>query len=155
MPSIFELLSAYFKLIESLLEHIGRRSRNRKARSVPIGETLQKVELAQEHLTEAIAAIDVIREQVVSERGQLDSLLAEVEKKKQQYREATQDLETTQNLLEQDQDRLRTALGVNTSKEKIVGFVSGVIASILATALWVFGTALLKIISSKIQLFTN
>lgn len=137
---ILDSISLYINLFEKIIELIEGKRRKQKALETPLGETLQKVEIAQEHLTDAIEAIDVIREQVVSERKQLDILLAEVEKKRTQYNEATNDLQTTQQLLNQDQEKLRTALGVNSSREKIIGFLSGIVASIIATVIWVLGS---------------
>jgi hypothetical protein len=146
-----KIITLYISLIERLIEFIEGKRRKQKALNTPLGETLQKVETAQAHLTDAIESIDVIREQVVTERQELDGLLAEVQKKREQYKEATNDLETTQQLLNQDQEKLRTALGVNSSREKIIGFVSGVIASIVATAIWVFGPKLWALVASLWQ----
>jgi len=132
-------LSLYINLVEKIIEIIEGKKRKKKALNTPLGETLKKVETAQEHLTDAIEAIDVIREQVVTERSQLDTLLSEVEQKKIQYKEATSDLKHTQQLLNQDQEKLRNALGINSSREKIIGFISGVIASLIAAIIWKFG----------------
>jgi hypothetical protein len=141
---LLDSVSLYINLIEKLIEFIEGKRRKQKALNTPIGETLLKVETAQKHLTDAIEAIDIIKEQVVIERAQLDTLLTEVEQKREQYKEATSDLRTTQELLNQDQEKLRAALGVNSSREKLIGFISGVIASIFATAIWVFGSKLLS-----------
>ena len=148
---IINSVSLYINLIEKLIEFFEKKRRKQKALNTPLGETLQKVETAQEHLTDALESIDVIREQVVSERGQLDNLLAEVEQKRKQYNETTSDLKTTQELLNKDQEKLRTALGVNSSREKIIGFISGVIASIFATAIWFSGSKLWDWVVSLLQ----
>lgn len=145
---LLDSVSVYINLIEKLIDLVEGKRRKEKALNTPLGETLQKVEAAQEHLTDAIEAIDIIRDQVVSERSQLDVLLNEVEQKKTQYKEATSDLKTTKELLNHDQEKLRTALGVNSSREKIIGFLSGIIASVLATAIWVFGSKLWEWVSS-------
>jgi len=146
---IIESVKLYIDLIERVFEFIEGKRRTKKVMQTPLGETLQKVTVAQQHLTDAIESIDVIREQVMAERTQLDQLLAEVEKKKAQYNEATSDLRATQNLLTQDQKKLRTALGVNSSREKLIGFLSGIIASTIATAIWVLGSNLISALNSS------
>ena len=135
-------VSVYINLIEKVIDLIEGKKRKRKALETPLGETLNKVETAHEHLTDAIESIDVIREQVVAEKTQLDILLKEVESKREQYHDATNDLNLTQKLLNQDQEKLRSALGVNSSRQKIVGFISGIVASVIATAIWVGGSKL-------------
>ena len=143
-----KIITLYISLIERAIEFLEGKKRKQKALNTPLGETLKKVEKAQEHLTEAIESIDVIREQVVAERQELDSLLAEVQRKREQYKETTNDLEATQDLLKQDQEKLRVALGINSPREKIIGFVSGVVASTVATALWVNGPKLWALFTS-------
>ena len=96
------------------------------------------METAQEHLTDAIEAIDIIRKQVILERTQLDTLLLEVEHKKAQYNEASKDLKDAKQLLNQDQEKLRKVLGINSKREKIIGFISGIIASLIAALIWKF-----------------
>jgi chromosome segregation ATPase len=139
---IINSISLYIDLVEKIIDFIEGKRRKQRAMDTPLGDTLKKVEVAQEHLTDAIESIDVIREQVVAEKGQLDTLLAEVASKRLEYKETSSDLKATQNLLNQDQRKLRTALGVNSSREKIVGFVSGIVASIIATAIWVSGSTI-------------
>ncbi len=145
---IIDSVKLYIDLIERIFEFIEGRRRTKKVMQTPLGETLEKVSVAQQHLTDAIESIDVIRQQVVAERTQLDQLLAEVENKRAQYNEATSDLKATQNLLTQDQEKLRAALGVNSSREKLIGFLSGIIASIIATAIWVLGSSLVSAIKA-------
>ena len=142
---MFTALHSYINAIESvvkLFEKIRDQQRKQRVLDAPFGDTLQKVAVAQEHLVEALEAMDIIREQAVTERSKLDSLLTEVEQKRKLYRKTTVDLETTQDLLDKDQEKLRSALGINTSREKFIGFVSGVIASITATAIWYLGSML-------------
>lgn len=146
---IIDSVKIYIDLIERVFEFIEGRRRTKKLMQTPLVETLQKVTVAQQHLTDAIESIDVMREQVVAERTQLNKLLAEVEKKKAQYNEATSDLRATQNLLTQDQKKLRTALGVSYSREKLIGFFSGIIASIIATAIWALGSSLISALNSS------
>jgi len=141
---VIESLSLYINLIEKLIDLVEGKKRKKKALNTPLGETLKKVETAQEHLTDAIEAIDIIHEQVISERTQLDTLLSEVEHKKVQYKEATSDLKDTQQLLNQDQEKLRTVLGINSKREKIIGFISGIIASLIAALIWKFGGVLFE-----------
>ena len=74
----------------------------------------------------------------ILERTQLDTLLLEVEHKKAQYNEASKDLKDAKQLLNQDQEKLRKVLGINSKREKIIGFISGIIASLIAALIWKF-----------------
>jgi len=139
---ILNSISAYIDLIERIIEFVERVNRKKKISKAPLGDTLLKVESAHEHLTDAIEAIDLIREQAISERTRLDALLSEVEQKRNEYNEATKDLEITQDLLNRDREKLQSSLGINTTREKLIGFISGVVASIFATAIWVLGPKL-------------
>lgn len=143
---IVNSLEIYIDLIERIIKYIESKRRKQRAMETPLGVTLKKVEAAQEHLTDALESIDVIREEVIGEKTKLDTLLAEVAAKRQEYEEASLDLETTQNLLNQDQDKLRSALGVNSSRERIIGFISGIVASVIATAICVGLTKLWPLI---------
>ena len=135
---IIDVLSLYINLIEKLIDIVEGKKRREKVLKTPLGETLTKVETAQEHLTDAIVSIDIIRKQVILERTQLDTLLLEVENKKAQYNEASKDLKDAKQLLNQDQEKLRKVLGINSKREKIIGFISGIIASLIAALIWKF-----------------
>ena len=135
---IIDVLSLYINLIEKLIDIVEGKKRTEKVLITPLGETLTKVQTAQEHLTDAIEAIDIIRKQVILERTQLDTLLLEVENKKAQYNEASKDLKDAKQLLNQDQEKLRKVLGINSKREKIIGFISGIIASLIAALIWKF-----------------
>ena len=99
LNSSIKTLYLYIILVEKIIDFIEGKRRKQKVMSTPLGETLQKVEEAQNHLTDAIESIDIIKHQVTMEREALDSLLGEVSKKREQYNKATSDLELTQELL--------------------------------------------------------
>lgn len=133
-------LNIYIDLIEKIFELIERKKRKNKVLTSPIGDTLHKVEKAQEHLTDAVEAIGIIKNQAIKEKDQLDNLLAEVQQKRQQYEDVKEDLNLTKDLLNKNKDKLKAALGINSTRDRLMGFISGVIASVLATAIWVFGS---------------
>ena len=146
---INNVVSSYINFIEFLLGTFPDK-KSVRALDLPLGETLLKIESAHKHLTDVIEGIDIIRDQVMTEKTQLDRLIAEVEQKKTQYNEAANDLETTQQLLSKDQEKLRTVLGVDSSREKIIGFTSGVIASVIATAIWVLGVKIMAVFNNSL-----
>ena len=127
-----------------LYTHLDKRHRRKEIVKSPIGETIEKVEIAQNHLTDAIEAISLIKEQAIEERHRLDVLLEEVKKKHEEHSQAVQELETAQDLLDQNRENLRSVLGISPARERIIGFFSGVAASIVASGLWVFGGFLLE-----------
>lgn len=138
---LFELL---FQSIERVYAHFDKRHRRMKIVKSPLGETIEKVEIAQNHLSDAIEAISLIKEQAVDERHRLDKLLEEVKKKHEEHSQAVQELETAQDLLSQNKVNLRSVLGISPVRERIIGFFSGVVTSMFASGLWVFGSFLLE-----------
>ncbi|MBC9071975.1 hypothetical protein IAI53_08370 [Thauera sp. CAU 1555] len=152
---ITEILTSYIKLFELLFQalerlytHVDKRHRRIQIVKSPLGETIEKVEIAQNHLSDAIEAISLIKEQAIDERHKLDTLLEEVKKKHDEHTQAVQELETAQDLLSQNKENLRSVLGISPARERIIGFFSGVAASIVASGLWLFGGFLLEKVKS-------
>lgn len=98
--------------------------------------TLKKLDAAKQHMTEAVQALDALRGEYSEESTRLDGLISSVQEKKREYDQTKESLAETRGLLAKDQSALREALGINDRRSKIVGFVSGVFASLLATVLW-------------------
>jgi len=99
--------------------------------------TFAKIEKAQANLAEAVDTLDVLKMEYTQESSRLAKLLEEVQRKRTEYRDATKELTFLQNLTEKERNQLKRSLGVDDRKSKVIGFVSGVLASVIATALWV------------------
>jgi chromosome segregation ATPase len=156
-----DLLFNYINAIESLLRWLSQRIRvlrfgpleielRRKAET-EFDATFQKIEKARENLTEAVTALDDLRDRYADEQERLTNLLNDVKQKRAEYAKATGDLTKTRELLRADQETLRRVLGINDRRSKIIGFVSGVLASLIATLLWFGGSKIWNLIGAWIK----
>ena len=156
-----DLLFNYINAIESLLRWLSQRIRvlrfgpleielRRKAET-EFNATFQKIEKARENLTEAVTALDDLRDRYADEQERLTNLLNDVKQKRAEYDKATGDLTKTRELLRADQETLRRVLGINDRRSKIIGFVSGVLASLIATLLWFAGFKIWNLIGAWIK----
>ena len=146
MTGLESVLATYINVVEQALRYLSRYFRTvrlgpvsielRTAAEREFGQTIEKIARAQENLTEAIAAIDDVKTKYTDEKTRLDELIAQVRIKRAEYERAAQDLVRTKELLAEDQERLRRLLGLNDRRSKIVGFISGVLASLTTAVIW-------------------
>ncbi|WP_319521684.1 hypothetical protein [uncultured Desulfosarcina sp.] len=114
--------------------------------------TLKKINDAQTQFSEAVEAIELLKSEYLEENERLGNLMNEVKTKKAEYEKTSNKLDLTKDMLQKDQEALKKVLGIDERRSKIAGFLSGVIASIVATAIWVYGPKIWKWI---IALATN
>jgi len=128
-----EFLSRYFKGIR-----VGPfEFQLRREAAQAYAATFEKIERAQMNLAEAVEALDVLKAQYSEESGRLTRLLTDVNRKRDEAEQATRELGFLQNLTDQERTYLKQSLGLNDRRSKVIGFVGGVLASVLATSLWV------------------
>jgi len=142
MTMMVDVIKLYINLIERVFELLEKKKSRRRISRSTFNETINKVETAQNNLADAVEAIEIIKEEVISEKAKLDDLLKDVQRKRNEHERTSSELKTAQELLEKDQEKLKVALGINTTRDRILGFVGGVVASIVATALWILGSNL-------------
>ena len=148
------MLVSYINLIDWLIDttkkltvkstkpiHVGPfEIRLRKGTPEAYEATFKKIAEAQESLSEGVAALDSLKADYGAERDRLTKLMDDVKKKREECQTANQDLVLTQDILKEDRDRLKRILGVDDTRSKIIGFVSGVLASLIAAGLWFAGS---------------
>ncbi len=128
-----KLLKRYFKKIR--LGPFEFQLRQETAESYET--TFKKIEAAQRNLAEAVEALDSLKVEYLDENKRLGKLLDDVKKKREEYHDATRELDVIKNLTSEEREQLRRSLGFNDRRSKIVGFIAGVLASLIATGLWV------------------
>lgn len=150
------LLSIYIEVVAKILRglHI----------SVGIsGISVGFQEEAQHSLDQRVAKLDAARANLVDGIQAIDQLMAEAQKNKTEIVEAAQqisrlnadkqslyeELNAIKSLVTADVDAFRKVAGVPTAtdirRERLIGFVSGIVASLIASAL-VFGATKLFLI---------
>src|SRR5574340_260910 len=98
-----------------------------------------KLELARRQLLEALDAIDSLKMQYSHYRDRLDVVVKELSQKQLEYGDIVVINDSARRLLARDQGRLQDLLGITalraSRRGRIVGFASGVVASLVATAI--------------------
>ncbi len=111
-----------------------------ESRQKPIDERLEKIEAAGRNLSEALQAIDSLREEANSNKKELEEIESQLSSAKQAYSEINSEIDTVQKLASLDAATTRKALGIPSKierwAERLIGFVSGVAASITASFIW-------------------
>ena len=101
-------------------------------------QVLLKLGTAHEHMADAVTALDDLQVEYSAEMDKVERLRGQVAAKKEEYANALEELATTRQLLAADRTRIRAALGLNDTRSKVVGFVGGVFASLVAALIWKF-----------------
>jgi len=143
-------LGRYFEFFALLFELLGKAL----GVSVPalietesrtIDQRLARLDEARTALEESLVAIEDLQRQAeaskrdhVRARAELDATIASKD-------DAERKLEAIKRLMEQDIEAFQTIAGVpNVQKERMIGFGSGIAASVIASLLWTLGTFALK-----------
>jgi hypothetical protein len=112
-------------------------------RSAPSIDPIRRLDVAKHHLMGAAQAVDRLKQQYERQRDRLDAVMTEIRRREDQFQDTVAKEETARRVLAEDQSRLQEILGITalqaTRKGRVVGFVGGVMASLVATALWVVG----------------
>lgn len=158
------MVEAYISLVDNLLGSLLRQVAKsfgvirigpfvvelRSPTKANYADTLRKIAAAQEHLGSATESIDAMKSEFSTEKQRLDKLLKEITEKRSEYEAAAAELDTARELLGKDRGQLRSVLGLDERRGRISGFVAGVVASLLATALWTQGPALLRLVQGAL-----
>lgn len=106
--------------------------------SPTIDERLQKIDEAKEALRQGITAIDELKFGAEQNKHELESALLELNDVKHKHKLAESELDRIRQVMRNDIAAFRAVAGIpNTMKERMIGFVSGVVASVFASLIWV------------------
>ena len=146
-----DILSLYIDSIESLVK-ILTKVLSKHFKRIKIGPfefqlrrdsaeayttTFKKIEKAQANLSEAVDALDGLKDEYSAESKRLSTLLDDVKKKREEAEHASRELNFLQKITGEEREQLKRSLGLNDRRSKLIGFASGVLASVIATSLWV------------------
>jgi DNA repair exonuclease SbcCD ATPase subunit len=144
-------LSRYFTLAEQVVRQfypsfelaIELTGRDR----LTIDERIAKIDSARENLNDAIAAIDELRREADGNKAELEKALAQIATLEETRKRTEADIAVLDHVAKTDTEAFRRLVGVPTktevNRDRIFGFVSGVVASVVATILvlaatWIF-----------------
>jgi hypothetical protein len=144
---LVEFLKWYFKQLDHslapLLRKLGLDSVAAlvEAPERGIDERISKIDEAKRSLVEGLRAIDQLKSEAEQNKKELSAILAQLEKVQLERVTIERELEVIRTLAKADTASVRKVMGIPTPqqiwKERIYGFVSGVFASVVASA-WLF-----------------
>ena len=155
---IVQSIVMYLRLVEKLLKVVHIRFRGvqigpiefelKQRTDSSYQETIEKIDATRQHLRDAIAAVDTLQTEIETRKGELDKLLASVRSTEEQKQLIDQEYEFSHKLLAEDKERLKEVLGFYqvpvSGKDKVLGFVGGVLASLVAAGVWALATYFIK-----------
>jgi chromosome segregation ATPase len=101
-----------------------------------IDERIEKLDVAREHLADALLAIDDLKNTAKDSKIELAELQNRFTVLEEQKASAESKLEEIQIVTRSDIEAFRTLAGIpNVRRERFIGFVSGLVASLIATAI--------------------
>jgi uncharacterized phage infection (PIP) family protein YhgE len=146
MSSIDSLLSVYIDTVAKILRRlrisvgVGGMSIAFEAEAQQtLDERIGKLDAARRNLADGIAAIDQLKVEAEKSKTEVAAAALQVEQLSQDKKSLSSKLTAMQSVLHADVDAFRQVAGVPTTasvrRERIIGFVSGIAASLVAAAL--------------------
>lgn len=105
-----------------------------------IDERIAKIEAARHNLTEALGAIDELKLAAEKNKAELAEALQRLTSTQAQKAHAEKELQTVREIAQSDVEVFKKLAGVPSqteiAKERFVGFLLGITASVLASGIW-------------------
>jgi hypothetical protein len=105
-----------------------------------IDSRILKIDEARNSLASALSAIDELKTSAESNRAELHAIRRELEQAAAHKASAEHELEAVKKMAAADVEVFRRVVGIpsrrDIGKERLIGFVIGVLASLVATFIW-------------------
>ena len=105
-----------------------------------IDARLAKIEFARRNLAEALGAIDELKSAAEANQAELAIALERLRDAQEQRASAEKEVQAVQSIAQADVEVFRKLAGVPSkmeiAKERLIGFILGVLASVIASAIW-------------------
>lgn len=132
------------KLLRVLAQTIGGGTFANYERPRPVDERIARLDEARTALAESLEAIDELRVEADLARTEHATVALALQTTLASKDDAEKKLQGIQRIMDEDVEAFRAVAGVSDVRmERIIGFASGVAASIIATAIWTYGGRLL------------
>ena len=147
------LLALYLRLIAYIIKVALHRVTGIELPSttkaeVSIDERILKLDAARQNLVDGIEALDQLKSEADRNKKELRSAIEQVSLIQQDKEVLSKELEDVQAIMQNDVKAFQNLAGIPSSdeifKERIIGFISGVIASMIASAIWFFAGEIYK-----------
>jgi chromosome segregation ATPase len=159
MSSIDSFLSLYIEAIAKLLRSLrftvdvaGISIAYEEEAQQSLDERIAKLDAAKKNLADGISAIEQLKLEAERSKTEVAAAALQVERLTQDKASLSSKLEAMQTVLSADVDAFRQVAGVPNAasirRERIIGFISGVAASLVAAAVVWGGSKLLALFQS-------
>ena len=105
-----------------------------------VDERIAKIETARHNLTEALSAIDELKLAAEKNKTELAEALQTLSSTQEQKASAEKELQAVRQIAENDVGAFKKLAGVPSrreiARERLIGFLIGIAASVLASGLW-------------------
>jgi hypothetical protein len=102
-------------------------------------ERIAKIDVARENLQDALAALGDLKAEAEHNQIALNEAIQKLDATKAGHAFETKQLEQVREIAEADIAAFRRLAGINPTRERFIGFLGGVFASLIAAALWRLG----------------
>jgi hypothetical protein len=145
------IIAAFLKTVSDVLSQPVLRIGTRNGRpyadivfeSTPrqsIDERIAKIDAARANLAEALSAIDELKAAANANKADLEAALEQLGQTQEAHSAAVRELSVVRQIADSDVEVFRRLAGVPSpsqiAKERALGFLFGVVASLLASGLW-------------------
>jgi uncharacterized protein involved in exopolysaccharide biosynthesis len=138
----------YFRIFEVLLRKLGvalnidlplgdefSRSGSRDGR-------IAKIDEARTNLEDALSALGELKSEAEANKAELQDALRRLDEAKAGHAAETEQLVQIRAIAEADIAAFRRMAGINPARERLIGFLGGVAASLIAAGLWKLAEAI-------------
>lgn len=144
-----KVLRAYFRPFDLILRQVGRTLGVDLSISLdpstkkPIDARIAKIDEAKANLQEALTALGELSADAERNKAELTRALEGLQEARAAHASEAEQLNQIKNIAQSDVEAFRRIAGIAPMRERIIGFVAGVFASLFAAAIWQIGAAIL------------
>jgi len=146
MVSLFELLvrfmtkvlRAYFRPFDQFITRV-ENAGSRVPDLEPRDERIAKIDVARENLEDALVALSELKRDAHQNKVELREALRKLDEARMSHAAETTQLHQIRAIAEADITAFRRMAGINPVRERFVGFLAGIAASLIAAGLWQLG----------------
>ncbi len=158
------LLSGYIDIIEKIFKVIGITKVKVLGVEISINnptgnidERIKKIEVAKQNLIDGLSAIKELEEEAEKNKREVEKALLKIETLKTNKNNLEEEIQSIKQVISSDVSAFKKIAGIPSEKqirkERILGFISGVIASILASGIFALIVLIYNNWSQIIQIF--
>ena len=132
----FDLL---IRRIEAISGPITRPELRLELRPEPRDDRIAKIDVARENLQDALSALGGLKTEAEQNKIALEEAIGRLNETKAGHAREAEQLKQIRAIAEADIATFRRMAGINPARERFVGFLGGLAASLIAAGLWKLG----------------